>query len=344
MMSANGSGRATTKTTSAKRILAIDLDDSHAWDTKPFSAMFKEDLCQGGDEWSCLNLPAGDVLPDDALHAYDGIILSGGRFNIRDNCSWLPALVSLVQAASSHGEPKIFGVCLGHQVIAHALGGEVGFNSGKLFVCKAEKVACTAEFNRCLLPTHHDAVGVPCVVGGKEGRQTGASSAGVAELAMIVSHGDCVLALPPTATLLAASESCANEMFLDGCRGNIIGVQVRLVLWLASMGTRTCRRPARSKVFLCCQLGAHFRSVRAARSQELAGSSCWLLQAHPEFHGQMQFAMRDRIFPAVCKGGRLSLEQIAEAEASFGTFKPDTSQYFLTLISSWLHATRAPTN
>ena len=42
---------------------------------------------------------------------------------------------------------------------------------------------------------------------------------------IIVSHGDCVCALPPKALLLGSSMSCTNEMYVTGVCGNIFGCQ-----------------------------------------------------------------------------------------------------------------------
>ena len=67
----------------------------------------------------------GDPLPE--LDEIDGILTLGGDQSVRDIAS-LPVLdaeAALLHAAVDRGVP-VFGVCLGAQLLAHALGGSVG--------------------------------------------------------------------------------------------------------------------------------------------------------------------------------------------------------------------------
>lgn len=70
---------------------------------------------------------AGDALP--ALASYDGLVVLGGEMgaNDDDTVPWLAPLKDLVREAAATGLPTL-GICLGHQVIAVALGGEVRRN------------------------------------------------------------------------------------------------------------------------------------------------------------------------------------------------------------------------
>ncbi len=67
---------------------------------------------------------AGDALP--ALTSYDAVLVMGGDMGAYDDdrAPWLPALKALIRDAVSTGTPTL-GICLGHQVMAVALGGEV---------------------------------------------------------------------------------------------------------------------------------------------------------------------------------------------------------------------------
>lgn len=67
---------------------------------------------------------AGDVLP--ALASYDALLVLGGEMGANDDATvpWLRPLKELVREAATVGLPTL-GICLGHQVIAVALGGEV---------------------------------------------------------------------------------------------------------------------------------------------------------------------------------------------------------------------------
>lgn len=67
---------------------------------------------------------AGDALP--ALTSYDAVLVMGGDMGAYDDdrAPWLPALKALVRDAVAASVP-VLGICLGHQVMAVALGGEV---------------------------------------------------------------------------------------------------------------------------------------------------------------------------------------------------------------------------
>jgi len=72
---------------------------------------------------------AGDVLPED-LTRYSGMLVLGGDMGAYDDAShpWLTDVKRLVVSATADGTP-VLGVCLGHQLAAVALGGEVGVNA-----------------------------------------------------------------------------------------------------------------------------------------------------------------------------------------------------------------------
>lgn len=70
---------------------------------------------------------AGDALP--ALASYDALLVLGGEMGADDDATvpWLGPLKDLVRDAATAGLPTL-GICLGHQVIAVALGGQVRRN------------------------------------------------------------------------------------------------------------------------------------------------------------------------------------------------------------------------
>ncbi len=70
---------------------------------------------------------AGDALP--ALTSYDGVLVLGGDMGAYDDerAPWLAPLKSSIRDAVSTGT-SLLGICLGHQVMAAALGGEVAKN------------------------------------------------------------------------------------------------------------------------------------------------------------------------------------------------------------------------
>jgi GMP synthase (glutamine-hydrolysing) len=70
----------------------------------------------------------GDPVPT-STEGYDGLVVMGGAMGARDDekVPWLPAVRELIQAAAYAGTPTL-GICLGHQLCAVALGGEIVVN------------------------------------------------------------------------------------------------------------------------------------------------------------------------------------------------------------------------
>ncbi len=66
---------------------------------------------------------AGDELP--ALTSYDGLVVLGGSMGAADDAlhHWLAPVKRLLRDAVADGVPTL-GICLGHQLLAVALGGE----------------------------------------------------------------------------------------------------------------------------------------------------------------------------------------------------------------------------
>ena len=69
----------------------------------------------------------GSALPD--LEGMSGLLVLGGAVDSWDDAAapWLPATRDLVRAAEAADVPTL-GICLGHQIAAHALGGRSGRN------------------------------------------------------------------------------------------------------------------------------------------------------------------------------------------------------------------------
>jgi len=67
----------------------------------------------------------GEALPD--FNAVSGAILSGSWAMVTDHLEWSERTAVWIRAGTEEALP-LFGVCYGHQLIAWALGGEVGDN------------------------------------------------------------------------------------------------------------------------------------------------------------------------------------------------------------------------
>jgi GMP synthase-like glutamine amidotransferase len=83
-----------------------------------------ERLIQYGHRLRVRRLHRGDELPAN-LSGIDGVITCGGEQSATDDgLSWLAGEMELLRAAHGHALP-IVGICLGSQILARSLGGEV---------------------------------------------------------------------------------------------------------------------------------------------------------------------------------------------------------------------------
>lgn len=162
----------------------------------------------------------------------DGLVVLGGRMSAHDTADhpWIDPLKKLMVAAVEAGIP-ILAICLGHQLLAQAFGGQVSVNhpSGP-------------ERGALELTWHPGAIDDPLL-----GRLADHGSSLLA-----ASHHDAVTKLPPGATQLASTEKYPNQAFRVG---SALGVQFHpeaspdlMGRWAALSGedARTMRRTMHS--------------------------------------------------------------------------------------------------
>ncbi len=91
-------------------------------------AWFGEWLAEAGCALDVRRPYAGDALPED-LSAHDALVVLGGSMGANDDDQhpWLTPTKALVRDAADRGTPTL-GICLGHQLVAVALGGRAGVN------------------------------------------------------------------------------------------------------------------------------------------------------------------------------------------------------------------------
>jgi len=76
--------------------------------------------------WQLHALDEGAAVPGEA-RGCSGMVLMGGPMSANDPLPWVPKILDLVRDAVRNGVP-VLGHCLGAQLMARALGGEVSVN------------------------------------------------------------------------------------------------------------------------------------------------------------------------------------------------------------------------
>jgi GMP synthase-like glutamine amidotransferase len=130
----------------------------------------------------------GELPP--APDSCDAYVITGSRHSVYDDLPWLPPLVEFLRAALADRR-KVIGICFGHQLLAHYLGGETA---------RAEVGWCVGVHdNRVLAPQ-------PWMEPAAE------------HFALLSSHRDQVRRLPEGAERFAASARCPNAGFVIGAQ------------------------------------------------------------------------------------------------------------------------------
>ncbi len=135
------------------------------------------------------NLPALDA-------DWDGYLISGSYAGVYEELPWINELSAFIRSAHATGIPLV-GICFGHQVLAHALGGtvhkaDVGWGLG---------VVDTSISQHYSWMGHEELASVP----------------------LIYMHQDQVSRLPDSATAFASTEICPYAGFTLG--RNVLGLQ-----------------------------------------------------------------------------------------------------------------------
>jgi GMP synthase-like glutamine amidotransferase len=153
--------------------------------------IFRDFLRQDGIGWDAVELDAGERIPD--LAGYDALMVMGGPMDVWQEAEhpWLAGEKRAIrEAVLGRGLPYL-GICLGHQLLADALGGVVG-----------------------KMPAAE--VGVLDVALTAEGRSDPLLRDGPARFKALQWHGAAVLRPPADAVVLAESPVCAVQAFRVG--------------------------------------------------------------------------------------------------------------------------------
>ena len=150
----------------------------------------------GIDDFKIVEVCKHQPLPD--LSDISGVVITGSPFMVSERADWSEKTADWLKNAVDKGVP-VLGICYGHQLLAHALGGEVGINPNGRQIGTVNAHMLKGAVDDPLLgdlPTDYPV-------------QT--------------SHSESVLKLPPNAKSLATSERDHN--FVIRFADNAWGVQ-----------------------------------------------------------------------------------------------------------------------
>lgn len=153
-----------------------------------YPEMFRRTLgrVDPGVEFKDYNVELGEY-PSN-LDDCDGYVITGSKKSVYDDEPWIQHLSDFVRALHDRRK-KMVGICFGHQMVAHVLGGKT----------EPERQGWGVGIHQYQIITKHDFM-----------------RPGADEFGLLASHKDQVTELPDDAELLATSKFCPNAMFRIG--------------------------------------------------------------------------------------------------------------------------------
>jgi GMP synthase-like glutamine amidotransferase len=154
--------------------------------------IFREFWRTAGISWTAVELDAGETIPAH-LGQYDALVVMGGPMDVwqKNQHSWLAPEIAAIRQFVVDLRRPFLGVCLGHQLLAEALGGHVALAVG-------------SEVGPCPVRLNERALSDPLLAG--------LSS----PLLTFQWHSAEVKTLPADAVVLAETDLCRVQAFRWG--------------------------------------------------------------------------------------------------------------------------------
>ena len=165
--------------------------------------IFRDFMSEDGIEWQAVELDEGEPIPD--LDGFDILISMGGPMDVwqKKEHPWIVSELDAIREWVGDARRPFLGFCLGHQLLAEALGGEVG-------------------------PAAEPEIGVMPVRLTDAGRRNPFLRGVPDEFLCLQWHGAEVIRAPAGAEVLVSSPACAVNALAFGDRAFSVQFHVEL--------------------------------------------------------------------------------------------------------------------
>ena len=184
-------------------LLCDDIDEADQDQYGTYHGMFQSALDPDAHtiHLTAIRCFEGEALP--APQEFDGYVISGSRYSVYEDRPWIQSLQRFV-VDCWQSDVRVVGICFGHQLIAHALGGA------------AEKAAAGWGFGIQSAKITHEKPWM------KDSGQPMQALRGD-HYNLIVIHQDQVVEVPPGFETIAENDFCPNSMIVAD--NKMLGIQ-----------------------------------------------------------------------------------------------------------------------